>query len=524
EQEELQGLNNRLESYVATNKALRHEREELGAELQRTREEYDGRLAAVREATAGEIADLRARLLAEGKAAAEASSRATMLGDELAQLKAATEDYDEVKDARNALQQEVARLTTALAEAKAHGKRMAEEYAAARADGDAALAQLKAVQVELEAATSDAAAYSSDLKEAHKSRDRLVASVREEATRELTDAMGAWERHTADKLKALEEELEAAYEDEIDDLRSRVEKLSTANDRLREGSEKASEEASKQAAFASTLMGRLKEAEDAYNRAEASWAREKANLEASLASEAAALAAKEDDFNNLMDVKIRLNQEIEHYRRILEDEEARFGITSPPHPTAALGGSKRPRDPAAGARQPPAKSTRSATAGAISHIDHPELDAHGGHFLRSVGDEVPKGVDGVEVDLDVFADRVGIVNDTGADINLEGWSLTSRGGQHYVFPAGRVLKPGQRLQVWSGPQAKAEARSSSSNLFWTSRYVWANTGDVAVLRDDEGFEVARASSDAAPAPAAAAAGGAGAAGPQDGDPGGCAMM
>ena len=520
---------------VALNKALRNERETLGAELQKTRQEYDGRLAAVRAATADEIADLRARLLAEGKAAAEANSKAAHLSDELEALQGATADYKAVKEQRNQYEQQMLQLGQEAQEQKARADRLEAEFAAARKEADAAGATLKGCQVQLEAAESDAAAFKSDLAEAHKARDRLVQDVRAEAARELSEAQAVWERHTADKLAALEAELEAAYEDEIDDLRARIERMTEANTRLRGDATKASDEAAKQAAFASTLMGRLKEAEDAYNRAESAWAREKAALEASLAREAAALGQKEDDFNNLMDVKIRLNREIEHYRAILEDEEARFGIDSitstssgvAAHPSpmvVKVGGTKRSREEDGASTPPQAarRSKRQAGGASGTHIAHPELDAHGGHFLRSVGDEVPKGIDGVEVDLDVFADRVGIVNDTGADINLEGWSLTSQGGQHYVFPAGKVLKPGQRLEVWSGPQAKSEAAGSASNLFWTSRFVWANTGDVAVLRDDEGFEVARASSNPTADIAKASAGGA--SGPKDGEFGGCAMM
>lgn len=546
------------------NKALRNERETLVIEINTLRTSNENRVQQIRAEAAAETDSLRHKLKEEGRAAAAASARATRLQDELENLRATTADYKEVKAERDQLQSHSAAIEKELAELKSRFDRLQADFDTARNEADEALAELKDLRVVHDSAQSELRITKEDLADAHAARDRVVSRAREEAAKQLGAAQSLWEKHTRDKLAALEAELEQMYVDTIANLEERVEKLEGVNTRLRGDAQASAEEAEKQAAFASQLMGRLKEAEDAYNRAESEWAREKAAMEAALAKESSALAEKEDEFNDLMDVKVKLNAEIDHYRDILEDEESRFGVASPPRVlrgareegsvagslAASFAGVKRVRESVESAVSSASKAARGALSDAAAaahgvtgsspqqHAEHPELDAHGGHFLRSVGDKSPKGIPGVELALDLLADKVVIENRTAAEVSLKGWTLSSRDGRHiFTFPDDCMLAPREMVTVWSGTEAKAAASKPGRNLVWTTRFVWRNQGDTAILRDDEGFQVSAVecipASPAAAAHRAATAGFAGGMGPAaaaaaagagEGEFGGCRVM
>ncbi|MEM2120616.1 MAG: thermonuclease family protein [Archaeoglobaceae archaeon] len=68
-----------------------------------------------------------------------------------------------------------------------------------------------------------------------------------------------------------------------------------------------------------------------------------------------------------------------------------------------------------------------------------------------------------------------IKNVGSSPVNLRGWRLYSAGGQWYTFPS-ITLNPGQSVSVHSGPQA-------SGPLVWTTKYVWNDKGDKAILYD-----------------------------------------
>ena len=91
---------------------------------------------------------------------------------------------------------------------------------------------------------------------------------------------------------------------------------------------------------------------------------------------------------------------------------------------------------------------------------------------------------------DIQAERVLLRNDGDAAVDLGGWKLhdAARRPHVYTFAAGQRLAAGASLCVWSG-----RGNDDPGNLYWGRRKaVWNNTGDVAVLRDPDGTERARA--------------------------------
>lgn len=92
---------------------------------------------------------------------------------------------------------------------------------------------------------------------------------------------------------------------------------------------------------------------------------------------------------------------------------------------------------------------------------------------------------------DLQAEHVLLQNAGENTIDLGGWTLhdAARRPHVYTFAAGRRLAAGATLRLWSG-----RGSDDAGNAYWGRRAaVWNNTGDVALLRDPEGAERARAS-------------------------------
>ena len=65
-----------------------------------------------------------------------------------------------------------------------------------------------------------------------------------------------------------------------------------------------------------------------------------------------------------------------------------------------------------------------------------------------------------------------------------GWRLHSVvGDQWYTFPPGSAVAAGTFVRVHSGPDA---LHDPPTDLHWTTRWIWNNSGDEARLYDDHG--------------------------------------
>lgn len=91
---------------------------------------------------------------------------------------------------------------------------------------------------------------------------------------------------------------------------------------------------------------------------------------------------------------------------------------------------------------------------------------------------------------DIQTEHVLLHNAGDATVDLGGWTLhdAARRPHVYTFVADRRLAAGATLRLWTG-----RGKDDAGNVYWGRRAaVWNNTGDVAVLRDAEGAEQARA--------------------------------
>ncbi|MBX3602783.1 MAG: lamin tail domain-containing protein [Rubrivivax sp.] len=90
---------------------------------------------------------------------------------------------------------------------------------------------------------------------------------------------------------------------------------------------------------------------------------------------------------------------------------------------------------------------------------------------------------------DLAREHVRLTNDTGAALDLGGWTLQDAAARphRYTFQAPTLLPAGATLRLWTG-----RGSDGPGDRYWGRRQaVWNNTGDVALLLDPDGVERAR---------------------------------
>jgi len=136
----------------------------------------------------------------------------------------------------------------------------------------------------------------------------------------IADAKASWDRHHREKLEELERKLRAEFEKEAKELKAREKQLRETTDRIRADLGKVTLELSQQQVFANDLLKQIASQESAHEADKFDWETARADYETRLARAQKGLADKTDDFNKLMDVKITLQAEINHYRCALEED------------------------------------------------------------------------------------------------------------------------------------------------------------------------------------------------------------
>ncbi|MFQ5855070.1 MAG: lamin tail domain-containing protein [Anaerolineae bacterium] len=90
-----------------------------------------------------------------------------------------------------------------------------------------------------------------------------------------------------------------------------------------------------------------------------------------------------------------------------------------------------------------------------------------------------------------WAEHAKLTNTGDQPQEMSGWSLGAlKEGKVFRFPLGLTLKPGQTVTIHTGANATLK-QNPPSDLYWDSEPVWVNRGDIALLFDVAGSEVAR---------------------------------
>lgn len=96
--------------------------------------------------------------------------------------------------------------------------------------------------------------------------------------------------------------------------------------------------------------------------------------------------------------------------------------------------------------------------------------------------------------IDADTEVVVLANTGPVTADLDGWTLRDEAGTTYTFDA-LELGPGERVRVYSGDAGNATTCSPSDTppyeRCWTTSSVWNGGSDTAILRSDDGSEMAR---------------------------------
>eukprot|EP00457_Paulinella_chromatophora_P005404 gb/GEZN01005421.1/.p1 GENE.gb/GEZN01005421.1/~~gb/GEZN01005421.1/.p1 ORF type:complete len:553 (-),score=166.54 gb/GEZN01005421.1/:66-1724(-) len=181
------------------------------------------------------------------------------------------------------------------------------------------------------------------------------------------------------------------------------------------------------------LQAQVKEAHNAH-------AAESAQQQAMVNQLKEVVRRKDEEFNELMDVKIALAMEIKQYHTLLEDEEERLGLAA-----------------------------QDNGEGVGLHVQQEEVS--------------PLLITG----MDVKGKYVKIRNHSTESMELQGWSMRSdKTGKQFVFP-NKTLKPGGTVVVWTGSNNRKK-ESGANTLVWAEDDVWDTTeGDTATLYSPGGL-------------------------------------
>jgi len=102
--------------------------------------------------------------------------------------------------------------------------------------------------------------------------------------------------------------------------------------------------------------------------------------------------------------------------------------------------------------------------------------------------------------IDLPREHAILRNPSSTLLDLAGWTIEDAAPKRphrYRFPPLALIVPGGELRLFSG-----RGQDNATTLYWGRRQaVWNNTGDIAILRDPDGVERARAVCVPAPKPA-----------------------
>jgi len=480
ERDTLHNLNSRLQYFLSRMKELESRNSELQAKVDSGSSASKSVTESMRTLYERQLTELRAQsekdteLVAELKgklAAIQAQSGESLRNN--ASLKKKAEKADELEAKLRVVTDERDRLAAALKDAEARADVAAQ--AQVTAESKAAILEKKLAPLRDQLQTSEelrrkeTAVYREQNEELSKANRTELARISEQYEMQLQDALKAAKARSDEERKNEVEQLAAHFH-------TVEEQLTRENNEERLAKDAALKRAAELSASHQALQARVAEhdkrvAELEKNLAERSRSHEAtvAHLDSLLHVARQARKEKDVEFNELMDVKISLDEELKTYRMLIEGEEQRLGIT----PTAVRA----------------AKRRRTAVSGPAPFVA--SLDLTNDCFtVKNAGDETAP--------LGGFTVKSGLGDAEPA----------------YEFPAEFELLPGSSVTVWSGKKNQRKKRDPQTELWWSPRYMWNDKGDTAIFSNPQGAEVNRVVAPAngvghAPDPSGAAEGEAG---------------
>lgn len=190
--------------------------------------------------------------------------------------------------------------------------------------------------------------------------------------------------------------------------------------------------------------------------------REMAEKDADLRSKEEQIESALKDYQDLVEVKVMLDIEIAAYRKILEGEEKRLGLSPSGSPEQAPGSAPRG-----------VKRRR-------TYIDEEDV-------AEMVSDHT--GLGNVQIEpVDKGAKVIRLVNKTDEEINIGGWSLTNVSGDDecaYKFHRSTTLAPGAACAIYSADSDQEHSPPTSLVMKKGGWVIGAQNKTVLANKDGE---------------------------------------
>lgn len=507
----MQGLNDRLANYIDRVRYLEAENSRLSVQVQSTEEVVKREVSSVKSLYETELADAR-RLLDEtakekARIQIEANKYKTEYEDLLAKYNRRDRDATAAERRVETLEAQVAELTAKLNEVEAPRKRLEKENASLRAEIAHLEKQLATAKKQLEEETllrvdleNRVQSLKEDLhfksqvyeQEIEESRVRVTTQMEEvdgrleqEYEQRLLEALREIrEKHEFD-LQTVRSEIEILYENKIADLKAQAERSTAASgsawDELRITRKRAddlSAELAKLRAESSGFESRIRDLENQLAHERDEFQRRLALKDDEIADLRLTIDEQMAEYSDLLDIKIRLDREIDAYRKLLEGEESRLNISLDASQSSAT------RSPG---RTPAGRGTKRKRFDASEVVEEFNQQSSSSGYTRQAS--AKGGIDIEEVDPE--GKFIRLKNTLNKEITVGTWQLHHTAGEqdtNFKFHRSLVIKPGKTVTIWSADSGATH--NPPSDIVMKGRRWFVADEMKTVLTDSDNQEMA----------------------------------
>ncbi|CAG5131734.1 unnamed protein product [Candidula unifasciata] len=493
EQEELQGLNDRLAAYIDKVRSLESENSRLALQVRSTEEVVRREVTSVKTLYESELAELRKLLDETAREKARLQIEANKYRAEYEDLLAKFNKRDreasglerrvqvlerqvaesqsrELEKENQNLKADLAKLENQLATAR----KQLEEETLLRVDLENRVKTLK------EDLHFKSQVYEQELEE---SRIRTTTHIEDvdgrieqEYEARLQDALREIRAQHDYDLQSVKVELETLYENKIEDLRAQAARSSSSTSAAWEELTLARKSIDDLQAELSRLKSEYSGYDARIRDLEKQLARERDDFRSRLQQRdeeinhlRVQLEDLEVEYANLLEIKIKLDREIEAYRKLLESEETRLHLSASEKSTPTTGSSKKRRRVDIG-QAVEEYSQRSSSSG----------------FNRSATSS-----GGVEIsDVDAEGKYIKLTNTTDKDIPLNHWQVKHVAGENetrHKFSK-NIIKAGSSVTLWSSDSE--QTHSPPHDLVLKGKKWFVSENMITTLLDQDEQEVA----------------------------------